>query len=102
MVELDGERVKHFCWIARTPEHEDEELTRSYPQVHYNLRLYQPETTGPKAAEWMKTGGSRYFPVARKRLGASRIYTLFGLSCQHSSGTPEVGKPFQLFIYTRL
>lgn len=104
MVELDGEMVKPFCWIARTLNMKinPEELTRSDAPFHYNLRVCQPETTAPKAAEWMKTGGSWYPHLARKRLRASRIYTLFGLSCQHPSGPQHIGKPFQRFIYTRL
>ncbi|KAF4974893.1 hypothetical protein FZEAL_8259 [Fusarium zealandicum] len=47
-----------------------EELTRTDPQLHYLLRLCQPETTAPKAIDWMKKLGDLYvaYPLERERL----------------------------------
>ncbi|KAF5618616.1 asparaginase 3 [Fusarium sp. NRRL 52700] len=47
-----------------------EELTRSDPQLHYLLRLCQPETTVTKAAEWMEKLSDLYnaHPLEREKL----------------------------------
>ncbi|KAK3939513.1 ipa protein [Diplogelasinospora grovesii] len=37
-----------------------EELTRSDPQLHYMLRLCQPETSAARAADWIKKLGDLY------------------------------------------
>ncbi|KAL5625823.1 hypothetical protein FOBRF1_000166 [Fusarium oxysporum] len=47
-----------------------EELTRSDPQLHYLLRLCQPETTVTKAVEWMEKLSDLYkaHPLEREKL----------------------------------
>ncbi|KAF5608304.1 hypothetical protein FPANT_520 [Fusarium pseudoanthophilum] len=55
-----------------------EELTRSDPQLHYLLRLCQPETTVTKAAEWMEKLSDLYkaHPLEREKLDERESRTL--------------------------
>ncbi|CVL06140.1 uncharacterized protein FMAN_03873 [Fusarium mangiferae] len=55
-----------------------EELTRSDPQLHYLLRLCQPETTVTKAVEWMEKLSDLYkaHPLEREKLEERASHTL--------------------------
>ncbi|KLO99557.1 uncharacterized protein Y057_5004 [Fusarium fujikuroi] len=55
-----------------------EELTRSDPQLHYLLRLCQPETTVTKAVEWMEKLSDLYraHPLEREKLDERESRTL--------------------------
>ncbi|KAF4959532.1 hypothetical protein FGADI_1599 [Fusarium gaditjirri] len=55
-----------------------EELTRSDPQLHYLLRLCQPETTVTKAVEWMEKLSNLYkaHPLEREKLAERESHTL--------------------------
>ncbi|KAG5814275.1 hypothetical protein H9Q74_002897 [Fusarium xylarioides] len=55
-----------------------EELTRSDPQLHYLLRLCQPETTATKAVEWMEKLSDLYkaHPLEREKLDERESRTL--------------------------
>ncbi|KAJ4054606.1 hypothetical protein NW761_000194 [Fusarium oxysporum] len=55
-----------------------EELTRSDPQLHYLLRLCQPETTVTKAVEWMEKLSDLYkaHPLEREKLDERGSRTL--------------------------
>ncbi|KAI1036490.1 hypothetical protein LB503_003322 [Fusarium chuoi] len=55
-----------------------EELTRSDPQLHYLLRLCQPETTVTKAVEWMEKLSDFYkaHPLEREKLDERESRTL--------------------------
>ncbi|KAG5765335.1 hypothetical protein H9Q72_006587 [Fusarium xylarioides] len=55
-----------------------EELTRSDPQLHYLLRLCQPETTATKAVEWMEKLSDLYkaHPLEREKLDEKESRTL--------------------------
>ncbi|KAF5551845.1 hypothetical protein FMEXI_3099 [Fusarium mexicanum] len=55
-----------------------EELTRSDPQLHYLLRLCQPDTTVTKAAEWMEKLSDLYkaHPLEREKLDERESRTL--------------------------
>ncbi|KAI3575581.1 hypothetical protein IWW34DRAFT_703859 [Fusarium oxysporum f. sp. albedinis] len=55
-----------------------EEFTRSDPQLHYLLRLCQPETTVTKAVEWMEKLSDLYkaHPLEREKLDERESRTL--------------------------
>ncbi|QGI61522.1 hypothetical protein CEK27_005493 [Fusarium fujikuroi] len=59
-----------------------EELTRSDPQLHYLLRLCQPETTVTKAVEWMQKLSDLYraHPLERERLQDRESRTLYDMA----------------------
>ncbi|KAI1029335.1 hypothetical protein LB504_010779 [Fusarium proliferatum] len=59
-----------------------EELTRSDPQLHYLLRLCQPETTVTKAVEWMQKLSDLYraHPLEREKLRDRESRTLYDMA----------------------
>ncbi|KAF5617606.1 uncharacterized protein FTJAE_12624 [Fusarium tjaetaba] len=59
-----------------------EELTRSDPQLHYLLRLCQPETTVTKAVDWMQklSGLYKAHPLERERLQERESRTLYNMA----------------------
>ncbi|KAF5714562.1 hypothetical protein FMUND_7371 [Fusarium mundagurra] len=59
-----------------------EELTRSDPQLHYLLRLCQPETTVTKAVDWMQKLSDLYkaHPLERERLYERESRTLYDMA----------------------
>ncbi|KAF4500077.1 Ipa [Fusarium agapanthi] len=59
-----------------------EELTRSNPQLHYLLRLCQPEITITKAVEWMQKLGDLYraHPLEREKLYERESRTLYDMA----------------------
>ncbi|TVY78854.1 hypothetical protein Focb16_v009551 [Fusarium oxysporum f. sp. cubense] len=59
-----------------------EELTRSDPQLHYLLRLCQPETTVTKAVEWMEKLSDLYkaHPLEREKLDERESRTLHNVA----------------------
>ncbi|KAF5557288.1 Ipa [Fusarium napiforme] len=59
-----------------------EELTRSNPQLHYLLRLCQPETTVTKAVDWMQKLSDLYraHPLERERLQQRESRTLYNMA----------------------
>ncbi|KAF5018007.1 hypothetical protein F66182_10033 [Fusarium sp. NRRL 66182] len=56
-----------------------EELTRTDPQLHYLLRLCQPDVTAPKALEWMQKLSDLYkaHPSEREKLYEREARTLY-------------------------
>ncbi|RBR09087.1 uncharacterized protein FIESC28_10027 [Fusarium coffeatum] len=59
-----------------------EELTRSDPQLHYLLRLCQPETTISQAVEWMQKLTNLYkaHPLERESLFEKESRTLYDMA----------------------
>ncbi|KAK0730197.1 hypothetical protein B0H67DRAFT_476561 [Lasiosphaeris hirsuta] len=59
-----------------------EELTRVDPQLHYMLRLCQPEATAAKATDWMKKLADlhRAHPTEREKLSEGEVDTLSDLA----------------------
>ncbi|KAM0249261.1 hypothetical protein ACHAP5_002913 [Fusarium lateritium] len=59
-----------------------EELTRSDPQLHYLLRLCQPDVTAAKAVEWMEKLGDlhRAHPEDREKLYEREDRTLYDMA----------------------
>ncbi|KAF5557174.1 hypothetical protein FPHYL_7763 [Fusarium phyllophilum] len=59
-----------------------EELTRSDPQLHYLLRLCQPETTVTKALEWIQKLSDLYkaHPLEREKLYERESHTLYDMA----------------------
>ncbi|GKU09804.1 unnamed protein product [Fusarium langsethiae] len=59
-----------------------EELTRSDPQLHYLLRLCQPETTITQAVEWMQKLTDLYkaHPLEREKLCERESRTLYDMA----------------------
>ncbi|CAJ0554385.1 Ff.00g128980.m01.CDS01 [Fusarium sp. VM40] len=59
-----------------------EELTRSDPQLHYLLRLCQPDVTAAKAVEWMEKLGDlhRSHPEDREKLYEREDRTLYDMA----------------------
>jgi hypothetical protein len=59
-----------------------EEFTRSDPQLHYLLRLCQPETTITQAVEWMQKLTDLYnaHPLERERLYERESRTLYNMA----------------------
>ncbi|KAF5001070.1 hypothetical protein FGRMN_1264 [Fusarium graminum] len=59
-----------------------DELTRSDPQLHYLLRLCQPETTLNKAVEWMQKLSDLYksHPLEREKLAEREARTLYDVA----------------------
>ncbi|KAF5656297.1 hypothetical protein FHETE_11057 [Fusarium heterosporum] len=59
-----------------------EELTRADPQLHYLLRLCQPETTLNKAIEWMQKLSDLYksHPLEREKLEEREARTLYDVA----------------------
>lgn len=59
-----------------------DDLTRTNPQLHYMLRLCQPETTAPKAVDWItKLGNLRQaHPMERDKLEEREVDSLCDLA----------------------
>ncbi|CAG7558740.1 unnamed protein product [Fusarium equiseti] len=59
-----------------------EELTRSDPQLHYLLKLCQPETTITQAVEWMQKLSDLYkaHPLEREKLYERESRTLYDMA----------------------
>ena len=75
-----------------------EDLTRSDPQLHYLLRLCQPETTAAKAIDWLQKLGDLHssHPEERDRLQAREVESLANLAIITafiSDITPTISMP---------